>query len=186
MNKTNVTELANKLFDHASPVIKINGIGKKLWLRDVKEDDHRRGPWHQGIFEVINLDAWKAKGACVYLVMGSDHEIRYVGISKKGLFERWRMCPSLDNISLLKLDDKNLFHSQFWKNLEIEVKKNTSLTFEVRVISAQKIADLHQQFPEITEEFIVEYGNDAYDAVCWIEKLFRNYRGSNFMAWNKI
>lgn len=78
----------------ASLVLKVRGLGGRNWKRNVAKGA-RIGPWLQAEYDVVDRNEWLSKGACLYLVSGSDEKIRYVGISRNGLKHRWRTSPSI-------------------------------------------------------------------------------------------
>ena len=71
------TGFARKIFDAATPVIKIHKVGGKRWKRNVAKGA-RIGPWLPADYSIINDGAWKRDAACLYLVESSDTVIRYV------------------------------------------------------------------------------------------------------------
>ena len=52
---------AKTIFNAATPVIKIFGVGGKRWKRNVAKGA-RIGPWLQGNYEIVNEPAWHSKG----------------------------------------------------------------------------------------------------------------------------
>lgn len=102
---------ARKLHLIATPVLKIHGVGGKLWKRNVKSGA-RIGPWLQGEFEIINEVAWKEKAPCLYMVSTSAESIHYVGISRNRLKDRWRTSPAYDADTMQRLSKDQIFHSQ--------------------------------------------------------------------------
>ena len=115
-------QCASAIFNAATPVIRIHGVGGKLWKRNVAKGS-RIGPWLQARYEIIDALAWRDRQPCLYLVCGSDSNIRYVGISRNGLKHRWRTSPAFDAETLERLSVNQLFHSQCWKHIEAEIVK---------------------------------------------------------------
>jgi len=86
---------AYAIFNAAIPVIRIHGIGGKRWKRNVARGA-RVGPWLQAEYDILDKGLWKARTPCLYLVAGNDGVIRYVGISRNRLADRWRVSAALD------------------------------------------------------------------------------------------
>ena len=124
-----VKEEAFKLFDLSTPVIKIKGVGGKLWKRNVKSGS-RIGPWLQGDYEIINKTAWIEKAPCLYFVASCNDSIHYVGISRNRLKDRWRTSPAYDANTMERLALDQIFHSQCWKN--IQKKINGTAKYRIR------------------------------------------------------
>src|SRR5690348_9713203 len=112
----NANQYVSIIFNAATPVIKIHGIGGKRWKRNVAKGS-RIGPWLQGQYEIIDGLVWRQRQPCLYLVQGSDSHIRYIGISRNGLKHRWRTSPAFDAETGKKLLTNQLFHSQCWKHI---------------------------------------------------------------------
>ncbi|MDR5755322.1 hypothetical protein QCE48_31755, partial [Caballeronia sp. LZ024] len=118
VNSKNV-KYANAIFNAATPVIRIHGIGGGRWKRNVAKGA-RIGPWLQAKYDILDAAVWAAKTPCLYLVAGSDDVIRYVGISRNRLKDRWRTSPAYDADTMIRLPENQLFHSQCWKHIELE------------------------------------------------------------------
>ena len=88
-------ESANEIYLASDSVLRIYGIGGLRWKRNVAKGG-RIGPWLQARYEILNPRVWAAKTPCLYLVAGSDQVIRYAGISRNRLKDRWRESPALD------------------------------------------------------------------------------------------
>ena len=175
-------DLAEVIFDNGTPFLKINGITKlnKRWCRNVKEGDSRRGPWMGAEYEVLSSSVWAFFAPCIYMVKGSDGGLRYVGVSKNRLKDRWRLSPAYDESLTVRLPDKQLFHSQCWKKMENELIESDNLTFEVRVLFFDKLSELYKQ--------------RVLSLTCplAIESLLRKHRcydlntEQSFLPWNAI
>ena len=69
MNKIAMEHTAS-IYEEASLVIKIKGIGGKKWKRNVAKGA-RIGPWLQADYEIINNSAWRNEEACFDPVFSS-------------------------------------------------------------------------------------------------------------------
>jgi hypothetical protein len=173
---------AKAIFNAATPVIKIFGVGGKRWKRNVAKGA-RIGPWLQGNYEIINEPAWRSKGACLYMVQASDSVIRYVGISRNGLKHRWRTSPAYDADTMIKLPKNQLFHSQCWKHIEAESETKPGITFEVRAISAEVLVPLLEKIGPPLSAFTV-LRDDGESVVAGIERWLCNNSSSQLVSWN--
>ena len=126
------------IYRAASPVIRIHGVGCERWKRNVSKGS-RIGPWLRAQYEIVDIPVWEARSPCLYLVTGNDAVIRYVGISRNRLKDRWRVSPAHDADTLLRLQDNQLFHSQCWKHIERESDSNPKATFEVHSITGNAL-----------------------------------------------
>lgn len=177
---------AVNLFKIATPVIKIHGVGGEKWKRNIANNpnDSRIGPWLQGKYEILDERKWREKGACLYIVAGSDSNIRYVGISRNGLKHRWRTSPAFDAVTMKKLAKNQIFHSQCWKNIERESLNNPNITFEVRCISAQQITSIHHLLSSQISSLVIAFKEDGESIVAGIERWFCNNNSADFLSWN--
>lgn len=183
MTSLSTKEQALKVFQAATPVIKIHGVGGRQWKRNVAKGA-RIGPWLQGSYDILDERTWREKGACLYLVAGSDSIIRYVGISRNGLKHRWRTSPAYDAVTMEKLPQNQIFHSQCWKHIESESMANPKITFEVRCISAEKISQINHQLSDQISSLVVAFKNDGEGIVAGIERWFCNGKSTDFLSWN--
>ncbi|MDO9050865.1 MAG: hypothetical protein Q7U70_05190 [Methylotenera sp.] len=186
MANISAKEQAVKIFQSATPVIKIHGVGGKQWKRNIAKNpnDARIGPWLQGKYDILDEKVWREKGACLYLVAGSDSNIRYVGISRNGLKHRWRTSPAYDAVTMQKLPDNQIFHSQCWKNIERESLTNPNITFEIRCISSQQISAMHNQLSPKISSLVEAFRDDGESIVAGIERWFCNGKSTDFLSWN--
>ena len=183
MANTSSKEVAVAIFQKATPVIKIHGVGGKQWKRNVAKGS-RIGPWLQGSYDILDERTWREKGACLYLVAASDSLIRYVGISRNGLKHRWRTSPAYDSLTMEKLPQNQIFHSQCWKHIERESMTNPKITFEVRCITAKQITEnYHLLSPQISS-LVDAFKDDGESIVSGIERWFCNGKSSDFLSWN--
>jgi hypothetical protein len=173
---------AQAIFQAATPVLKIHGVGGKRWRRNVASGG-RIGPWLQGSYEVLDEKAWHRLEACLYLVAGSDLRIRYVGISRKRLKDRWRVSPALDAETMAALPERQIFHSQCWKHIEIESTTSPGATFEVRAIHASVLVPLLEQMGGPLSGFTV-LKDDGESVVAGVERWLCNNSSDDLVSWN--
>jgi hypothetical protein len=179
----------NAVFDAASVFLRVTGLvsPEQHWLRDVEDSDSRRGPWKAGIYQCINEAIWLRKGSCLYIVQSSDCGFRYVGVSNKGVKQRWREAPALDAVTLRPLSALHIFHRPCWKNIQQELETATSVSFEVRAIfPAELRAVLRQQsVADLTALCVLPNAEIINQAELW----FRAHRDRGtrhgFLGWNK-
>ena len=128
--------------------------------------------------------AWRDKQPCLYLVRGNDENIRYVGISRNGLKHRWRTSPAFDAETGERLQANQLFHSQCWKHIEAENFSAHGISYEVRVITADKLCGVLEQFGEPLSAFCM-LRDDPESLVASIERWLCNRSGPTLAKWNR-
>lgn len=173
---------ANTIFNASTQVIKIYGVGGQRWKRNVAKGA-RIGPWLQGNYEIVNETAWRNKGACLYLVRGSDSIIRYVGISRNGLKHRWRTSPAYDAETMVKLPKNQIFHSQCWKHIELESKTNPIIVFEIRAITAEVLLPILERIGAPLSAFTA-LKDDGEGIVAGVERWLCNNSSAQLVSWN--
>lgn len=178
-----IKQIVNKIFDEATPVIKIHGVGGKKWKRNVAGGS-RVGPWLQGEYSILNEPVWKEKGACLYLVAGNDAVIRYVGISRNGLKHRWRTSPAYDAVTMQRLPQNQIFHSQCWKHIERESLSDPSKSFDVRCISASDVRKIAPHLGEQISALVTAFQNDDESIMASIERWICNHQNNDLVSWN--
>ena len=181
MNKSEV-EYAYAIFDAATPVIHIHGIGGKRWKRNVATGA-RIGPWLQAKYDILDKSMWEARNPCLYLVAGGDGVIRYVGISRNRLKDRWRVSPAHDAETMIRLSENQLFHSQCWKHIEREYASGTESTFEVRCISGATLLPILERLGPPLSAFTA-LGDDGEGIVAGVERWMCNNKGARLVSWN--
>lgn len=183
MITTTPMSYANAIYEASRPVLRISSIYGKQWLRDVEDNNPRRGPWHQAKYDVLDEGAWSVKGACLYMVRASDGGIRYVGETER-LKDRWRLARALDAMTQKEWPERQLFHSQCWERIEAEKKVNPHITYEIRVITAKSLAIITDRLglPGLAN-IASTMSEKAF--VAFVEKWLRNYRNTSFASWNK-
>lgn len=174
--------LASQIFRAASPVIRIHGIGGDRWKRNVAKGA-RIGPWLQASYEIINKKVWEARNPCLYLVAGRDGNIRYVGISRNRLKDRWRVSPAYDAQTMAKLPQNQLFHSQCWKHIERESTAENGSTYEVRCIDGATLLPLLESLGPPLSAFAALRG-DGEGIVAGVERWLCNNRSPMLVSWN--
>jgi hypothetical protein len=170
------------IFDAATPIIQIRGVGGRQWKRNVSKGA-RIGPWLQGEYEILNDSAWRKSCACLYLVCGNDRRIRYVGISRNGLKHRWRTSPAYDAETMERLPKNQLFHSQCWKHIEAESKSNHGVTFEVRAIASEQLVPVLEGMGAPLSAFAV-LRDDGESVVAGVERWICNNSNDQLASWN--
>lgn len=180
--KEKASFFASAIFNSAEPVIRIHGIGGRLWKRNVQKGA-RIGPWRQGHYEMLNETQWRLQSPCLYLVRGNDAVIRYVGISRNGLKHRWRTSPAYDAQTLERLPQNQLFHSQCWRHIEREYAAHPDLVFEVRAITAQALEPVLAGLGNPLSAFTV-LRDDGESMVAAVERWLCNHRHERLVTWN--
>lgn len=175
-------EYAYSIFNAATPVIHIHGIGGNRWKRNVAKGA-RIGPWLQAKYDILNKVVWEARNPCLYLVAGSDGVIRYVGISRNRLKDRWRVSPAHDADTMVRLQENQLFHSQCWKHIERESAQNSSDTYEVRCIDGASLLPVLLRLGPPLSAFAALEG-DGEGIVAGVERWMCNNKGPKLVSWN--
>lgn len=173
---------AREIFKVATPVLQIFAVGGPRWKRNVAKGG-RIGPWLPAKFEVVNDKAWKARIPCLYLVAGSDEVIRYVGISRNRMADRWRVSPAHDAKTMVRLPTNQLFHSQCWKHIERESEANPSATYEIRCITSEVLLPLLERLGPPLSAFVALRG-DGEGIVAGVERWLCNNKSSSLVSWN--
>ena len=179
---TSALEHANEINRAATAVIRIHQVGGRRWKRNVAKGG-RIGPWLPAKYEILDNRTWQARTPCLYLVSGSDSVIRYVGISRNRMKDRWRVSPAYDAETMARLPQNQLFHSQCWKHIERETSSNARLTFEVRCITGPILAPLIERLGPPLSAFLA-LGRDVEGMVAGIERWLCNNKGPNLVSWN--
>lgn len=173
---------ARDIYNSATTVIRIHGIGGRQWKRNVAKGG-RIGPWFQAKYEIVNRDVWEARVPCLYLVTGADSLIRYVGISRNRLKDRWRVSPAHDAITMSRLAENQLFHSQCWKHIEREAIANPLANYEVRSIDGHTLLTVVERMGPPLSAFTALKG-DAEGIVAGVERWLCNNKAPNLVSWN--
>lgn len=173
---------AGEIYQAASPVIRIHGLGGKRWKRNVAKGA-RIGPWLQAKYEILDARVWEARTPCLYLVAGNDSVIRYVGISRNRMKDRWRVSPAYDADTMTKLPTNQLFHSQCWKHIERESSARPDSTYEIRSITGEVLLALLERLGPPLSAFAALRG-DGEGIVAGVERWLCNNKGPNLVSWN--
>lgn len=180
--KSTATEHAYAIFQAATPVIRIHSIGGKRWKRNVAKGS-RIGPWLQAKYDILNNSVWEARNPCLYLVAGGDGVIRYVGISRNRLKDRWRISPAYDAETMARLPENQLFHSQCWKHIEQECSAGAKQTYEVRSIDGAALLSLLERLGPPLSAFVALRG-DGEGIVAGVERWLCNNKSPGLVSWN--
>lgn len=174
---------AHKIYQAATPVIRIHRIGGKRWKRNVATGA-RVGPWLQAEYAILNKAVWEVRAPCLYLVAGADGVICYVGISRNRLKDRWRVSPAHDAQTMARLPDKQLFHSQCWKHIERESGQGAAQGgYEVRSIDGASLLPLLERMGPPLSAFAALRG-DGEGIVAGVERWMCNNQQAKLVAWN--
>lgn len=177
------------LFQAATPFLAVTGLRSPtlLWRRDVEENDDRRGPWKAGTYRRLDESTWSRKGSCLYIVKSSDGGFRYVGVSNRGITQRWKEARAFEPESGQRLPTRQIFHRPCWKNIQMEIENGQSSSFEVRALFASELAIKIRAFQRADLEALCRLSEE--EIVNETEKWFRAYRdrkhSTGFLGWNK-
>lgn len=173
---------ASEIYRAATPVLHIYSIGGRRWKRNVAKGA-RIGPWLQAKYRILNSVAWEARTPCLYLVAGADEIIRYVGISRNRMKDRWRTSPAYDAETMVRLPENQLFHSQCWKHVERESTERPGSTFEVRCITGENLLPVLQRLGPPLSAFTALHG-DGEGIVAGVERWLCNSKSAQLVSWN--
>ena len=174
---------ASEIFRSAIPVLRIHSLGGRPWKRNVRAGDSRKGPWLPARFDILNNEAWSRRSPSLYLVAGSDGVIRYVGISRNRVKDRWRVSPAYDAATMRRLDRDQLFHSQCWKHVEREYAAFPAGNYEVRCITGdQLVSVLTRLGPPISGLTVL--AGDGEGIAAAVERWLCNNQSSRLVSWN--
>ena len=176
-------KIAKEIYEAATPILRVQGLGGRKWKRNDKKHVGRTGPWFSAQYEVIDRATWERKAVCIYFVCGQDGVIRYTGISRNGVKDRWREATAIDHETGLKRDRKELHHSQCWRHLEKEYSECPTSVFEVRVISGAELGHVLRCLGPPLSGFLV-LGSDHEGLVMAIERWMCNNQSSKLVTWN--
>jgi hypothetical protein len=180
--KRGTTNLAYQVFDAATPIIRIRGLGGRMWKRNVA-GGARVGPWLQAEYDILDHAKWKARQPCLYVVAADDGVIRYVGISRNRMADRWRESPALDAETMAPLPRRQLFHSQCWKRIQLEVEHLPNRTYEVRCIDGEALSRTLSRLGPPLSGFCA-LGSDGEGIVAAVERWICNNSHAHLASWN--
>ena len=111
------SKFVGQLLDAARPFLRIDGVERQDWCRNVAKGA-RRGPWrYKAVYRVLDETGWSTAGEVLYMVRNADGELRLVGQSSRRLKDRWRVSPMYD-LARTAQTGKALFHSTAWPAIE--------------------------------------------------------------------
>ncbi len=111
------SKFVQQLLGAARPFLRIEGVERQDWCRNV-EKGPRRGPWrYKAVFEVLDNAVWSTSGEVLYLVRNAEGQLRLVGQSSRRLKDRWRVSPMYDLAGKTQIGQA-LFHSTAWPAIE--------------------------------------------------------------------
>jgi hypothetical protein len=176
-------QLASEIYREAAPVIHIHNIGGKRWRRNVPPTDGRHGPWLQAKYTVLNYGLWGDRTPCLYLVAGRhDGVIRYVGISRNRMRDRWRESPAIDHETGLKIENQ-LFHSQCWRYVEFDLSIKGVTEYEVRCINGRDLRTVIERMGPPLSGFAA-LGDDPEGIAASVERWMCNNQSARLVSWN--
>lgn len=175
-------EQVNFLLNKATPVIRIDQLGGARWRRNVAKGG-RIGPWLQASYEILRPDIWALRVPCLYMLAGHDGGIRYVGISRNRLKDRWRTSPALDAETGALMPKRQLFHSQCWKRMEQEYAVNGTIAYEVRWISGDMLFEALEHLGPPLSAFTGLRG-DSEGIAAAVERWICNNSSPDLAPWN--
>jgi hypothetical protein len=174
--------LAQQIYSSAKPVIRINSVGGPRWKRNVARGG-RIGPWLPARYDILDKAAWEERSPCLYLVAGNNGVIRYVGISRNRLKDRWRVSPAHDAETMARLPANQLFHSQCWKQIERETTVLPTSMYEVRCITGKALFALLSKMGPPLSGFVA-LGSDHEGIVAGVERWLCNNKSAELVSWN--
>ena len=179
----NPIDHANLIFQAASPIIRILGLGGRHWCRNDAKAAKRTGPWLSANYEVLDRVTWEARSPSIYFIAGDDNIIRYTGISRNRVKDRWRECPAIDAETRMLRPNKELHHSQCWQHVEREYLAKPSSVFEVRCITATRLLPvLHKIGPPVSG--FAPLAGDHEGLISAVERWLCNNKSASLVPWN--
>ena len=179
------SEAADSIFKVATPVLRIHSLEGPQWKRKMEKNprDARIGPWLRANYSVLDEQAWREKGACLYLAKLDSGPVRYVGISRNGVKHRWRTSPAYDAISMNRLPEDQLFHSQCWRHIQAAAAINPRIHVEVRTVMHSALAtELARLGPPLSG--FLALGDDGEGMCAAVERWLCNRSEGAFLSWN--
>lgn len=175
---TQAEHIAAAILRAATPVLKISKVGGRAWKRNVPQEDGRYGPWLPASWDVVDQKSWQRRVPSLYLVVGDDQLIRYVGISRNRVADRWRLSPAFDAETGQSLAHNQLFHSQCWPHLQREAKR-----YEVRCISGDELVPVLERLGPPVSGFTALKG-DPEGIAAAVERWLCNHQSDRLVSWN--
>lgn len=178
VSSSQAEQVAMEILRAATPVLRIQKVGGRAWKRKVPEGDGRRGPWLPAQWEVLDANTWRRSVPSLYLVVGDDAVIRYVGISRNRVADRWRLSPAVDAETHAPLPQNQLFHSQCWPHLQRE-----GTSYEVRCISGDELVPVLDRLGPPVSGFTALRG-DPEGIAAAVERWLCNNKSERLVSWN--
>lgn len=175
--------LTAEIYRGATPVLHIYGIGGQRWHRNVPPDDARFGPWLQGRYRILDNALWSKLAPCVYMVAAArEQQIRYVGMSRNRMRDRWRESPAIDHETGKQIEHQ-LFHSQCWRQIEAEFARKGPSEYEVRCLSGAQIGEVLNRLGAPLSQLAVL--NDAAESqAAAVERWMCSHSSPTLVPWN--
>jgi hypothetical protein len=170
------------------PVLRIHEVLQDgpRWKRDIQRGN-RVGPWLPARWEAIDRQRWARRTPCLYFVSADDEVVRYVGISKRTLRERWREAVALHHDSTRddrrELAERQIFHYPCWPHIEVESADRPDSWFEVRVIHEDELERLLPELGQPLTELMQPSSADQL-LVQRVESWLRSRR-AELSLWNE-
>ena len=174
---------ARRIYEAATPILRINGLGGPRWRRNDAKPAKRTGPWLPAQYEVLNRPVWERSAPSIYFVAGDDHVIRYTGISRNTVSHRWRECPAIDAETNALRPKRELHHSQCWRHVEREFEMGDVKQFEIRCITAVHLMPVLLEIGPPLSGF-APLKDDPEGVVCAVERWLCNNRSASLVPWN--
>lgn len=183
MTRTDPIDYARRIYQAATPILRINGLGTRMWRRNDATPARRTGPWLSADYTVLNRTIWERKAPSIYFVAGDDHLIRYTGISRNTVSHRWRECPAVDAETNTLRQRRELHHSQCWRHVEREFKAGTARQFEIRCITAPDLLPVLLSIGPPLSGF-APLASDDEGLICAVERWLCNNQTASLVPWN--
>ena len=90
----------------------------------------------------------------------------------------------LDAETLERLTVNQLFHSQCWKHIEAESRSTPAISYEVRVITANKLSSILEELGEPLSAFCL-LRDDGESLVASVERWLCNRSSETLASWNR-
>jgi len=178
VSSSEAEQIAMKIVEASTPVLKIRKVGGRAWKRNVPETDGRYGPWLPASWDVLDQKIWMRRVPSLYLVVGENRVVRYVGISRNRVADRWRLSPAVDAETNQPLAQKQLFHSQCWPHLQREAQ-----SYEVRCISGDELVPVLDRLGPPVSGFTALRG-DSEGIAAAVERWLCNHQSERLVCWN--
>ncbi|WP_310737619.1 hypothetical protein [Mitsuaria sp. WAJ17] len=183
MSPERAEQIASTIYAEAKPVLQISGIGGRLWRRSVPTTDARYGPWLRARYTVLDQEVWNERVPCLYLVGGAeDSRIRYAGISRNRMRDRWRESPAVDHETGAKIANQ-LFHSQCWKRIQMEHALTGHAEYIVKCINGHALRTVIERIGPPVSGFAA-LGADAEGIAASVERWLCNHSSERLVSWN--